>query len=737
MSEIVSNAILNLKDLEKSMRLEILNFSSDDVENCDKLAEALQQLENEVKNLHEELETETIKSSMYRHKLSFFNNDLSKEISENIKLARDSNIEVIMSLKQKLNELTKSIQNLLKKDKQLTDEISIMKPEKKSLEIKHENIIKSLNDYMAQKAAVQIKLNETRDNLRETNSVTLELEDDMLVLKETLVNEKLIARKEKNILEDETQITSLEVIKQEELNEHKGREVEENQKKLDHTEKSLRTIYRENERLENLAIDVTKEINSGNKELEEERKKLEASHIKSLSLATLEAATQQNYYQTKGDTINKTKEAGERSHIETENLKKLKEIQDIKREELRKVYESYKELVAILETLKKAIFAMKAEIGAKLQEIAEIESKNQRIYRELSEAQETHNQVMDSLQREAEECREQLVFERDLKMKTQSLRDAKLMEIETFNANSMAHQSMANKYFAEIKTKNEELAKRDKINSEIIEINKKEKSRLLAELDLAIAKFKKMKETLESQVSHLTKEIDFYTKEIEKYSKEINALTPDYKNLCSSYKEITKDYEETRKALILCKTKKSNLESLIAQTKQKILDHENSRERIKQILAIKRQDTISKLSSNAEELKNLENEILEIGLKTQTINTENKKFIQEIRAFEGDYSSIDLFILNNQDSERILEIEYNRIHDQLKEGWKTDVELEKYFETEDLQLITKIQTLLQRTLTRENNVLNLTKSFSRELNDFDYYLKEMANIKSTEKDPEE
>ena len=33
---------------------------------------------------------------------------------------------------------------------------------------------------------------------------------------------------------------------------------------------------------------------------------------------------------------------------------------------------------------------MKSEIGSKLQEIADIEAKNQRIYQELSEAQETH-----------------------------------------------------------------------------------------------------------------------------------------------------------------------------------------------------------------------------------------------------------------------------------------------------------------------------------------------------------
>jgi hypothetical protein len=39
------------------------------------------------------------------------------------------------------------------------------------METNHENIIRSLNQYMARKAEVQIKLNETRDTLRETNSI--------------------------------------------------------------------------------------------------------------------------------------------------------------------------------------------------------------------------------------------------------------------------------------------------------------------------------------------------------------------------------------------------------------------------------------------------------------------------------------------------------------------------------------------------------------------------------------
>ena len=77
--------------------------------------------------MHEELETETIKSSIFRHKLTFFDFDLKKEIFENVKAARDSNMEVINSLKAILEKLNSNIKALNTKDKELTEEINIMK----------------------------------------------------------------------------------------------------------------------------------------------------------------------------------------------------------------------------------------------------------------------------------------------------------------------------------------------------------------------------------------------------------------------------------------------------------------------------------------------------------------------------------------------------------------------------------------------------------------------------------
>ena len=88
--DLTNKPIIQITEL--NMRLEQTNFTIEDVENCDNVAELLQELENVVKKLHEELETETIKTSVFRHKLTLFNNDLQKEIDENVMAVHQSNM---------------------------------------------------------------------------------------------------------------------------------------------------------------------------------------------------------------------------------------------------------------------------------------------------------------------------------------------------------------------------------------------------------------------------------------------------------------------------------------------------------------------------------------------------------------------------------------------------------------------------------------------------------------------
>lgn len=66
--------------------------------------------------------------------------------------------------------------------------ISNKRAEKKVLEVNHENIIVTLNDTMAEKAQAQIRLNETRDVLRETNQKVVKYKNLINNLNILLIN---------------------------------------------------------------------------------------------------------------------------------------------------------------------------------------------------------------------------------------------------------------------------------------------------------------------------------------------------------------------------------------------------------------------------------------------------------------------------------------------------------------------------------------------------------------------
>ena len=89
-----------------------------------------------------------------------------------------------------------------------------------------------------------------------------------------------------------------------------------------------------------------------------------------------------------------------------------------------------------------------------------MEAKSEACYAQLGEAQESHNQVMDSLMRESEEYREQLSHEKELKLKNQHLRDSNFLEIVAFNETATQQQQVANKYLGHGRQKFETLTER-------------------------------------------------------------------------------------------------------------------------------------------------------------------------------------------------------------------------------------------------------------------------------------
>ena len=124
MSGIVAHAISNLKELEENMRQEgPTNFTADDIDSCDSVAELLQELEGSVKKLHDDLEKATIDTSVFRYKLNLFKNNVNQEIEDNTKKARVANSEVMGELKEKLSLLTNNMKSLHADDLELNTKI--------------------------------------------------------------------------------------------------------------------------------------------------------------------------------------------------------------------------------------------------------------------------------------------------------------------------------------------------------------------------------------------------------------------------------------------------------------------------------------------------------------------------------------------------------------------------------------------------------------------------------------
>ena len=113
---------------------------------------------------------------------------------------------------------------------------------------------------------------------------------------------------------------------------------------------------------------------------------------------------------------------------------------------------------------------------------------------------------------------------------------------------------------------------------------------------------------------------------------------------------------------IATKAKKANLESNIAKTKEKTRDHEISREKIKVELVDKRTETIDKMKSQNEELKALENEILETGLKLHSVYRHNNIFVDSIHKFEENYKNMDTITIDALQNRDTLVDECDRLH---------------------------------------------------------------------------
>lgn len=175
--------------------------------------------------LHDQLEAETVKCSILRHELKFLPDQYRQEIhgivstffpgccyykyiitlldslysrdfvhTDAVINARQSNSDLVENLNAQLVNIDQSIEELTARQEKLDADNTKQLPERDRLRVQHEDVITVLNQRMAEKATRQIKLNETRDKLRATNSrVSLSPQTVLLLLLLLLLHSSTLA----------------------------------------------------------------------------------------------------------------------------------------------------------------------------------------------------------------------------------------------------------------------------------------------------------------------------------------------------------------------------------------------------------------------------------------------------------------------------------------------------------------------------------------------------------------
>merc|ERR1712226_256999 len=372
----VTSAVERLQELAYRMKGEEFGFADADVNNIERVIEALQELHTEVSKLHEKFETETIKASVLRHKLQFFPTEIKNELQDAINAARQSNANEMGNLQQQLDEINRNIEDLTEKHRELEKENAVLHPERDQVRAEHEEIIAQLNQRMAQKASKQISLNETRDKLRDTNQKIVDLEEGILQLKEDLIQERAEARIEKKKLKKAVYDTTMKTKDQKETNLVKKKEldelqeqVNETEERLDNVRKSIRRYETSRARLEGQDRALTAQLTRENKrnaemttrgqELKKKLKEQEAAWNEKREALTEKLSDLEKETRREGD-LNEGLE-----------IKKL-ELEDELREkrEVQKIDEAkVKENNDILQ-------AAKMDLAVKAEDVARLQSEN-------------------------------------------------------------------------------------------------------------------------------------------------------------------------------------------------------------------------------------------------------------------------------------------------------------------------------------------------------------------------
>ncbi|PAA70822.1 hypothetical protein BOX15_Mlig023024g1 [Macrostomum lignano] len=715
-------AAQRLHELGSRMRSEPFDFKESDVGHIDDIIDALHELELHRNKAKDILETETIKCCAVRHKLMHYPDEINREIHEAVKAARSLNEDTINGLKRQLQDIIDEIEYLETHAKQLDAETEGLGPERDVIKLVFEAEVAKLNERLADKAGEQISLNENRDTVRSANVNIVDLEEDVVRLKEQMVVERAQHRETKQKLAEETGETVQKFNAQKEKNDEKKQVLAEVSVELAETTKERNDLTKQKQKLEekNSSLEAQEADTRQRIERQMERNKTLRDEIE--RIRQLNKSMTENHQRLMAQMKKSVEDFNEKSRRQEKrrdlSIQKKEELSDVLHEALLVREQDAKTVREKSEELQEARndLASKAEdIGRLQQEIIDMENRRM----ELADA---HRSAVLTYNKQIAEMKEQLTRERSERMTVQDTNDKLQDTIDKFNKEQNAFTRQMNKLITDLKHEN--VALNDEHNELVGKIKEDtdRRARLEGELERGRRDFAEVTKQKEGIIDFLERDLERLGQDRTDRSRELEELLPKFAEFEAFFDRTLADYDALKKKIVALKNRKTGLEESSKRTDSQIgqLGNEISeleREKQRKLAQAERQ-----LEELAEERMRSEKDIYSLGCKLKTVLEENARLRNGIQGFEQRTGRMRLTWESALHAKVRQEERRRAARERLEDGWEEDDVMRSEFQEVDLRLLVNLADIVGETEERREALERVTDSLETELSSLDSFL---------------
>ena len=707
MTATVNSITTNLTELVKKVNSFSMESSSKVViepEKVQVVIDSLHVLNEERLWLHDELESITIDASVLRHKLGEFPRDIEGEIRDAVKSARNSNTAKVQAYKVELDSIEKKIKDLDNEYERLTVSNVTLDPEKKKMQGEHDDLLAVLNQTLADKASMQIKLNETKNKLKDTYARTRDFEEALVELNKDMVEERAEAAEEEVRLRKEVEETEKKVEIQKQLNHDASQKVKELHEQLAKEELELekkrsqirshdtaRTRYEAQHK--QLKIQLQKEIKENeclseagmaiveeNKEVAEKMTTIQEDLEAKLSELTQEVESAQVEY----------------DKLQTSKIITMNEHDDAKLSGSRDKDEA--------EEMTKKLRFVKDDLLHQTSECARLKRENTELEMAREKTLQDHIATAEIMNKQIQNYQSSLVAERKERQILQSRRDTINKDASDYASEFDRFVAKTTRIITEGKAEVHDLTEKGRQLQ--VELQEDEQTILTkqSELKEAKANYIKVQAYLKNQLKTLKESIANLTDELKLRTEKYDSMLPAFNELEKTFHYETDKYEKMKKEIVELKTKKTRLEGNIEDMKMKISKMEEPKKRVQQELTVARAQYLEQLKSQAKESSDIETEIYDVSKKLDAVLLQNDRFKAANRKYEDEIEFMESSMKEMNEGKQTVDGLINQCREWLELRWAEDRKLDQESHSRDVLMLDDILSIQTSSSNRAEKV---------------------------------